>query len=100
MDVGDTWPLLGEEMMDISNKKSLTKGGVLINSDECQIKKVKPLRGFYQLDMPTLTGSKAMDQAVAGFVAGAVTTLLLHPLDLIKTRFQGPYHLSWDTYIH
>lgn len=26
---------------------------------------------------------------MAGFTAGAVTTLCLHPLDLVKTRFQG-----------
>ncbi|RIA86358.1 solute carrier family 25, member 32-like protein [Glomus cerebriforme] len=33
-------------------------------------------------------GSTALDNAMAGFTAGAVTTLCLHPLDLIKTRFQ------------
>jgi hypothetical protein len=35
--------------------------------------------------------SRARDQAVAGFLAGSVTTIVLHPLDLIKTRFQGMY---------
>lgn len=45
-------------------------------------------------------GSKSMDEMVAGFTAGAVATLLLHPLDLIKARFQAntarshPIHLG------
>ncbi|KAI8606649.1 putative mitochondrial folate carrier protein Flx1 [Dissophora ornata] len=34
------------------------------------------------------TGSVATDQALAGFTGGAVSTICLHPLDLIKTRFQ------------
>ncbi|KAG0373572.1 hypothetical protein BGX24_011530 [Mortierella sp. AD032] len=34
------------------------------------------------------TGSVATDQALAGFSGGAVSTIFLHPLDLIKTRFQ------------
>jgi solute carrier family 25 folate transporter 32 len=34
------------------------------------------------------TGSKATDQAVAGFTAGFVSTVSLHPLDLVKTRLQ------------
>ncbi|KAF9435561.1 hypothetical protein BGZ76_005982 [Entomortierella beljakovae] len=34
------------------------------------------------------TGSVATDQALAGFAGGAVSTIFLHPLDLIKTRFQ------------
>lgn len=37
----------------------------------------------------TFTGSTAGDQALAGFSAGAVSTVLLHPLDLVKTRFQS-----------
>ncbi|KAI9100509.1 mitochondrial carrier domain-containing protein [Phlyctochytrium arcticum] len=36
----------------------------------------------------TLTGSVATDQALAGFTAGAASTVLLHPMDLVKTRFQ------------
>ncbi|KAI8897901.1 mitochondrial carrier domain-containing protein [Globomyces pollinis-pini] len=35
-----------------------------------------------------LTGSQATDQALAGFLAGTVSTGVLHPLDLIKTRLQ------------
>ncbi|KAF9915756.1 hypothetical protein BX616_005455 [Lobosporangium transversale] len=34
------------------------------------------------------TGSVATDQALAGFTGGAVSTICLHPLDLIKIRFQ------------
>ncbi|RIB00536.1 mitochondrial carrier domain-containing protein [Gigaspora rosea] len=34
-------------------------------------------------------GNPALDHAVAGFTAGAVSTIILHPLDLIKTRFQA-----------
>ncbi|KAJ3314491.1 hypothetical protein HDU76_002396 [Blyttiomyces sp. JEL0837] len=37
----------------------------------------------------SFTFSKALDQGLAGFLAGAVSTAILHPLDLIKTRFQG-----------
>jgi solute carrier family 25 folate transporter 32 len=37
----------------------------------------------------TITGSKATDQALAGFTAGAVSTLILHPLDLLKTKLQA-----------
>ncbi|KAJ3040883.1 hypothetical protein HDV00_010343 [Rhizophlyctis rosea] len=36
----------------------------------------------------TITGTVAVDQAMAGFLAGAVSTVLLHPLDLIKTKLQ------------
>ncbi|KAI8912950.1 mitochondrial carrier domain-containing protein [Powellomyces hirtus] len=36
----------------------------------------------------TFTGNIATDQALAGFTAGAVSTVLLHPMDLVKTRFQ------------
>ncbi|CAI2192907.1 6160_t:CDS:2, partial [Funneliformis geosporum] len=36
----------------------------------------------------SFSGSTAFDHAMAGITAGAVTTILLHPLDLIKTRFQ------------
>jgi solute carrier family 25 folate transporter 32 len=36
----------------------------------------------------TLTGSTALDQSLAGFLAGACSTTLLHPLDLIKVRLQ------------
>lgn len=33
--------------------------------------------------------SKATDQAIAGFMAGALSTIVLHPLDLVKVRLQG-----------
>ncbi|KAI7869072.1 mitochondrial folate carrier protein Flx1 [Spinellus fusiger] len=36
----------------------------------------------------SFTISPHMDQAMAGFSAGMVSTLILHPLDLIKIRFQ------------
>ncbi|KAL7328095.1 mitochondrial FAD carrier protein flx1 [Mucor circinelloides] len=36
----------------------------------------------------SFTGSPHTDQALAGFGAGMVSTALLHPLDLIKIRFQ------------
>jgi solute carrier family 25 folate transporter 32 len=36
--------------------------------------------------MPLVNAS--VDQAIAGFTAGAVSTIILHPLDLLKTRFQ------------
>jgi hypothetical protein len=34
--------------------------------------------------MPTLSVD-----AIAGFTAGAVTTCIVHPLDLLKVRLQG-----------
>ncbi|GAA5812664.1 hypothetical protein MFLAVUS_006121 [Mucor flavus] len=37
---------------------------------------------------PSFTGSPHTDQALAGFGAGMISTALLHPLDLIKIRFQ------------
>ena len=40
----------------------------------------------------TLTGSTALDQSLAGFTAGGLSTLILHPLDLIKIRFQVAQH--------
>jgi len=36
---------------------------------------------------PTLFGP-SLDHAVAGLVAGSFTTLIMHPLDLVKVRFQ------------
>lgn len=33
--------------------------------------------------------SSSFVETVAGFTAGIVSTLCLHPLDLIKTRLQG-----------
>ncbi|KAI8800745.1 mitochondrial carrier domain-containing protein [Cladochytrium replicatum] len=36
----------------------------------------------------TFAGSVANDQAIAGFCAGAVSTIVLHPFDVIKIRFQ------------
>ncbi|KXS17666.1 solute carrier family 25, member 32b [Gonapodya prolifera JEL478] len=38
--------------------------------------------------MGTISGSKATDQAIAGCLSGSFSTATLHPLDLIKTRFQ------------
>ncbi|KAI8074273.1 mitochondrial carrier domain-containing protein [Gilbertella persicaria] len=39
-------------------------------------------------DTPSFTGSPHTDQALAGFGAGIASTTFLHPLDLIKVRFQ------------
>ncbi|KAI8341437.1 mitochondrial FAD carrier protein [Chlamydoabsidia padenii] len=39
-------------------------------------------------DTKSFTASIHTDQALAGFTAGIVTTTLLHPLDVIKIRFQ------------
>lgn len=33
--------------------------------------------------------STSLVETVAGFTAGVISTLCLHPLDLIKTRLQG-----------
>lgn len=35
-----------------------------------------------------LSGSTAADEAIAGFIAGASATLVLHPIDLVKVRLQ------------
>lgn len=41
-------------------------------------------------DQNSMTGSKSIDEAIAGLGAGAITTLTLHPIDNIKTRLQVP----------
>ena len=33
--------------------------------------------------------SSSVVETVAGFTAGVVSTLVVHPLDLVKTRLQG-----------
>lgn len=40
--------------------------------------------------------SSSFVETVAGFTAGIVSTLSLHPLDMVKTRLQGKlqYYLS------
>ena len=38
--------------------------------------------------------SDAFIESVAGFVAGVASTLVTHPLDLIKTRLQGKQFIS------
>ncbi|KAJ3324571.1 hypothetical protein HDV06_006464 [Boothiomyces sp. JEL0866] len=35
-----------------------------------------------------LTGSQSTDQAISGFIAGASSTLLMHPFDVLKTKMQ------------
>jgi len=37
----------------------------------------------------SMTGSKSLDEAIAGIGAGMVSTLTLHPLETVKTRLQG-----------
>ena len=36
----------------------------------------------------SITGSASIDQAICGFIAGAMSTLAMHPLDLLKTKLQ------------
>ncbi|WVQ83724.1 hypothetical protein IAT38_005868 [Cryptococcus sp. DSM 104549] len=47
---------------------------------------------------PSLFGDPSIDHAIAGFGAGTVATLVMHPLDLVKVRFQladnSPNHSS------
>ena len=35
-----------------------------------------------------LTGSASADESIAGFMAGASATMILHPMDLVKVRLQ------------
>lgn len=44
---------------------------------------VRKAKGYFLEDWPLL------DQLVSGFAAGGTATLVLHPLDLLKTRFQA-----------
>lgn len=35
--------------------------------------------------------SQSMIETTAGFVAGVTSTLIVHPLDIVKTRMQGTF---------
>ena len=39
--------------------------------------------------------SPALVEAVAGLSAGTVATLVVHPLDIVKTRMQSKTHISF-----
>jgi solute carrier family 25 (mitochondrial folate transporter), member 32 len=41
--------------------------------------------------------SPALVETVAGLMAGSVATLLVHPLDIVKTRMQSTLHIP-NTY--
>lgn len=43
---------------------------------------------------PSYLGSTSADEAVAGVTAGAVSTLLVQPLDMVKVRLQGAFMLT------
>ena len=48
-----------------------------------------------QVAAPTTSNSDAaVIETVAGLTAGIVTTLVAHPLDLLKTRLQGVPYIS------
>lgn len=43
-------------------------------------------------DMPAADHlSHSVIETTAGFVAGLTSTLIVHPLDIVKTRLQGNY---------
>lgn len=44
---------------------------------------------------PTLFSHIRYEHLVAGFSGGVTSTLILHPLDLIKIRFAGKYY-NWQ----
>jgi hypothetical protein len=39
--------------------------------------------------------SSSLVETVAGFTAGVISTLAVHPLDIIKTRLQGMLHIHF-----
>lgn len=43
--------------------------------------------------------NNVQDQALAGFTAGLISTTILHPLDVIKIRFQGNINI-YSTFIN
>lgn len=49
----------------------------------------------------TLFSTIRYEHLVAGFSGGVTSTLILHPLDLIKIRFAGTnYAYTWSFNIH
>lgn len=53
-----------------------------------RIGNVEVCTGMKRLSNPS-THFTLQDQALSGFGAGLVSTAILHPLDVIKIRFQG-----------
>ena len=52
----------------------------------------KPLTGdIKDKNKLTLLGHVRWEHCFAGVAGGIVSTLVLHPLDLVKIRFQGMY---------
>lgn len=39
--------------------------------------------------------SPALVESIAGLSAGTISTLVVHPLDIVKTRMQRPYPLIY-----
>ena len=49
-----------------------------------------------QKKKPSLLSHVKWEHCAAGVSGGVLSTLVLHPLDLIKVRFQGKF-LSWSS---
>lgn len=56
---------------------------------KCMLDLVYSTRDIFIEMLAVSNLSQSMIETTAGFVAGVTSTLVVHPLDIVKTRLQG-----------